>query len=160
MRSVKRSIPHTPWHKLTVFINSKPTLDVAWHKDSNYCVCLRCNTCPLTHWSRVIHICVSKLTIIGSDNGLSPYRRQAIFWTNDGLLLIVPLGTNFSEILCEIHTSSFKKMRLKVSSDKWLPFCPVGYEPKFGYSPLGGWKLPKKLHWHFNKNVKRVISKS
>ena len=29
-----------------------------------------------THWSRVTHICVSKLTIIGSDNGLSPGRRS------------------------------------------------------------------------------------
>ena len=36
----------------------------------------------LTHWGRVTHICVSKLTIIGSDNGLSPDRRQAIIWTN------------------------------------------------------------------------------
>ena len=25
----------------------------------------------LTHWGRVTHICISKLTIIGSDNGLS-----------------------------------------------------------------------------------------
>ena len=32
----------------------------------------------LTHWGRVTHICVSKLTIIGSDNGLSPGGRQAI----------------------------------------------------------------------------------
>ena len=32
----------------------------------------------LTHWDRVTHICVGKLTIIGSDNGLSPGRRQAI----------------------------------------------------------------------------------
>ena len=31
-----------------------------------------------THWGRVTHICISKLTIIGSDNGLSPGRRQAI----------------------------------------------------------------------------------
>ena len=44
-------------------------------------------TC-LTHWGRVTHICVSKLTIIGSDNGLSPGRRQAIIWTNAGILLI------------------------------------------------------------------------
>ena len=77
----------------------------------------------LTHWGRVTHICVSKLTIIGSDNGLSPDRRQAIIWTNAGLLLIGPLGTNFSEILIEILTFSFKKMRLKVSSAKWRPFC-------------------------------------
>ena len=58
----------------------------------------------LTHWGWVTHICVSKLTIIGSDNGLSPDRHQAIIWTNAGLLLIGPLGTNFSEILIEILT--------------------------------------------------------
>ena len=69
------------------------------------------------------HICVSKLTIIVSDNGLSPDRRQAIIWTNAGLLLIGPLGTNFSEILMEILTFSFKKMRLKMSSAKRRPFC-------------------------------------
>ena len=32
----------------------------------------------LTHWGRATHICVGKLTIIGSNNGLSPGRRQAI----------------------------------------------------------------------------------
>ena len=77
----------------------------------------------LTHWGRVTHICISKLTIIGSDNGLAPDRRQAIIWTISGLLLIGPLGTNFSEILIEILTFSFKKMRLKVSSAKRRPFC-------------------------------------
>ena len=77
----------------------------------------------LTHWGRVTHICVSKLTIIGSDNGLSPGRRQAIIWTNDGILLIRPLGTNFSEILSKIRIFSFKKMHLKTSSVKWRPFC-------------------------------------
>ena len=77
----------------------------------------------LTHWGRVTHICVSKLTIIGSDNGLSPNRRKAIIWTNAGLLSIGPLGTNFAEILIEILTFSFKKMRLNVSSAKQCPFC-------------------------------------
>ena len=57
---------------------------------------------PLTHWGWVTHICVGKLTIIGSDNGLSPGRRQAIIWTNPGILLIGPLETKFSEILIEI----------------------------------------------------------
>ena len=51
----------------------------------------------LTHWGRVTHICVSDLTSIGSDNGLSPGRRQAIIRTNAGILLIRPLGTNFSD---------------------------------------------------------------
>ena len=77
----------------------------------------------LTHWGRVTHICVSKLIIIGSDNGLSPSRRQAIIWTNAGMLLIRPSGTNFSEILIEIDVFSFKKMHLKLSSAKWRPFC-------------------------------------
>ena len=35
---------------------------------------------------------LSKLTIIGSDNGLSPGRHQAIIWPNAGILLICPLG--------------------------------------------------------------------
>ena len=53
-----------------------------------------------THWGRVTHICVGELTTIVSDNGLSPGRRQAIIWTNAGILLI---GTNFNEMLIEIH---------------------------------------------------------
>ena len=69
------------------------------------------------------HICNSKLTIIGSDNGLSPERRQAIIWTNAGILLIGPLGTNFSEIFIEIQTFSLKKIRLKMSSAKCCSFC-------------------------------------
>ena len=77
----------------------------------------------LTHWGRVTHICVVNLTIIGSDNGLSPGRRQALIWTNAGILLIGPLGTNFIEILIGIQTFSFKKMHLKMSSAKWRPFC-------------------------------------
>ena len=81
------------------------------------------HTHGLTHWGWVTHICVSYFTIIGSDNDLSPGRCQAIIWTNDGLLLIGPLGTNFSEILNEIHTFSFKKMRLKMASGKWRLSC-------------------------------------
>ena len=38
-----------------------------------------------------------------------------------------PLGTNFSEILIEIHSFSLKKMQLKMPSGKWRPFC-VGLE--------------------------------
>ena len=77
----------------------------------------------LIHWGRVTHICVNKLTIIGSDNGLLPGRRQAIIWTNAAILLIEPLWTNFSEILIKSPTFSFKKMRLKKSSGKWGPYC-------------------------------------
>ena len=48
------------------------------------------NLIALTHWGQVMYICVSKYTIIGSDNGLSPSRRQAIIWTNADISLIGP----------------------------------------------------------------------
>ena len=62
-------------------------------------VILQVNFQELTHWGLVTHICVDNLTTIGSDNGLSPDRRQAIIWTNAGILSIERLGTNFSEII-------------------------------------------------------------
>ena len=92
---------------------------VAQQNNGHFCLSLN----VLTHWGRVTHICVNKLTIIGSDNGLSPGRRQAIIWTNAGILLIGPLETNFSEILIRIQAFSFKKMHLKMSSGKWRPSC-------------------------------------
>ena len=48
-----------------------------------------------------MHICVSKVTIIGSDIGLLPVpqRHQAIIWTNAERLLIGPFETNVSKIL-------------------------------------------------------------
>ena len=51
--------------------------------------------------------------IIVSDNGLSPVRRQAFIWTNDGILLIQTLGANFSEILIRIQTFTLRKMHLR-----------------------------------------------
>ena len=80
-------------------------------------------TAAFTHWGRVTHICVGNLTTTGSDNGLSPGRRQANTWTNAGILLIGPLGTNFSEMLFWIQTFSFMEMHFKMSSAKWRPFC-------------------------------------
>ena len=61
-----------------------------------------------------MHICIGNLTIIASDNGLLPGWRQAIIWTNPGMLLIRPLETNFSEILIKIYTFAFKKMHWKL----------------------------------------------
>ena len=39
----------------------------------------------LANWGQVTHICVSKLTIFGSYNDLSPGQHQAIIWTNAGI---------------------------------------------------------------------------
>ena len=115
-----------------------PTYLIVYHGGC-WCACV---AEELTHWGRVTHICVGKLTTIGSDNGLSPGRRQAIIWTNAGILLIRPLGTNFSEILIGIQTFSFKKMHLKMSSAKWRPFC------------LG---LNVLIHTHHVTNTKQAI---
>ena len=97
-----------------VLCNSKETSNV---------VSLVIASCDFTHWVQVTHICISKLTIIGSDNGLSPGRRQAIIWTNTGILLIGPLGTKVSGIIIEIDIFSFKKVHFKMSSGKWQPSC-------------------------------------
>ena len=96
-------------------------LCVNWLTFSSVCRDLAGNC--LTHWGWVTHICVSRLTIIGSDNGLLPGRRQAIIWTNAGILLIGPLGTNFSENLIKINIFSFMKMPLKMSFGKRRPYC-------------------------------------
>ena len=80
---------------------------------------INANSMSISVW--VTHICVSYLTSIGSDNGLSPGRRQAIIWTNAGILLIRSLVRKLSEISIEI-TFSLKKMHLKMSSGKWRPF--------------------------------------
>ena len=111
----------------------------------------------LTHWGRVTHICVSKQTIIGSDNGLSPGRRQAIIWTNAGISLIQILGTNFNEILSEIHTFSFKNMGLKMSSAKWRLFC-LGLNV-LTVSASGSecsWRRRVTTNWNTSNNIINV----
>ena len=70
-----------------------------------------------------VYVCISKLTIIGSDNGLLPGRHQAIIWTSAGILSIGPLWTNFSEMSIKIQTFSLKKLCLKMSSVMCCQFC-------------------------------------
>ena len=77
----------------------------------------------LTHWGRVTQIYVTKLTIIGSDNGLSPGRRQAIILTNAGILLIGPLGTNSSEIVIFIQEKAFENVVWKMAAILSRPQC-------------------------------------
>ena len=117
-----------------------PIIEVVWHSpecSSNFTLSAQAATIngdfenhtitatssrdPMS-WGWVTHICIGKVIFIGSDNGLSPGRRQAIIWTNVGILLTGPLGTNFRDILIKIHTFSFKKMHLQMLSAKWHPF--------------------------------------
>ena len=113
----------------------------------------------LTHWGRQTHIGVGKLIIIGSDNGLSPGRRQAIILTNAWILLIGPLGPNFNEISIEVHTFSFKKMHLKMSSAKGRLFS-LGLNELTGsiwqsleglfYRPVTGMEVTKDSSANFS----------
>ena len=136
--NISKSLLSLQWRPMSVMasqINSHSTVCLQFNrdnfeesiKDPHYWPLERGYTghrwIHLTHWGRVMHICVSKLTIIGSDNGFSPERRQANIWANAGILLIGTLGTNFSEILIGIQTFSFKKLHLKTSSAKWRLFC-------------------------------------
>ena len=112
------------WMPQNTFDNeSRLVQSMAWccQATSHYFITRPQQVNTLTHWGRMTHICISKLTIIGSDNGLSPGRCHTIIWTNAGILSIWPLGTNFSEILIEIHTFSFRKIHFKMSG-KWQPF--------------------------------------
>ena len=100
-----------------------PYAIACWYSDKSMTV----SDSLLTHWGWVTHICMTKLTIIGSENGLSPSmspgRCQPIIWTNVGILLIGSLGTNFREISIGIQIFLLKKMPLKMSFAKWHPFC-------------------------------------
>ena len=109
------------------YVRAHVNLANVWNMGHEYFTHIRCDAIlyfkfVLAHWGRLTHICASNINIIGSENDLSPGRRQTIFWTNDGILLFGPLGTNFTEILIEIHIFPFKKVHLKKSSAKWRPF--------------------------------------
>ena len=130
----------------------------------------------LTHWGWVMHICVSKLTIIGSDNGLSPGRRQAIIWTNAGILLIGPnkpqwnlnrdsnifIQENaFIKVVCEMAAILFQPQFVKMhtclhckhcGSRQWMLSSQISGPPfhKHGLISILTWiinHMPSKV-WH------------
>ena len=76
-----------------IFVRNVYTIHPSKHAHGSLCIpssatCLM--AFGLTHWCRETHLYVGNPTIIGSDNGLSPGRRQDIIWTNAGILLIDP----------------------------------------------------------------------
>ena len=72
------------------------------------------------------HICVGKLTIISSDNGLSPGRRLAIIWNNAGMFLIglfvKEIRFNFEKKYIQWHYASHYLLNLK-SEFGFLMIC-------------------------------------
>ena len=70
-----------------------------------------------------LHICVSKLTRIGSDYGLKPDRRQGIIWTNAGILLIGPYQNIFQ---CNLNRNLYFFIKENTFENvvwKWWPLC-------------------------------------
>ena len=127
VRGIHRSPVNSPhkgqWRGALIFswVNNREAGDFKPHRAHYDVTVMEAADESISHWGRVTHVGVSKLNI-GSDNGLSHGRRQAIIWTNAGILLIGPLGINFSQTLPENYTFAFKKMHLKMSSGKWRPF--------------------------------------
>ena len=76
-----------------------------------------------THRSWVTYICVGNLTTIGSDKGLSPGQRQAITWTNVGILLI---GPPRNKLQWNVYRNSYiftQENSFEIVVCKWRPFC-------------------------------------
>ena len=109
---------------------------------------------------------ISKLTIIGSDNGLLPGRHQAIIWTNAGMLLIESLGTNFSEIwlvlLSTYLAGSTGGGGLSTSCVKWSPTkcwatgfcCSRPRESAFHTTTPPDWKyIDKNIRTYFTAQI-------
>ena len=97
-------------------------------------------------WCPVTDNYVGKLTVIGSDNGLLPGRRQAIIWTRAGIFLVGPLRTNCNNILIGIHIFSLTKIRFRMPSAKYCPF-PLGLN---GFNSLF---LQRVMHRLILKNM-------
>ena len=112
---------------LNKLVNKDSSIELPVIADVMTLIWLHCNAGALnyarTNSLRLSDAYMRRETIIGSDNGLSLWRRQVIIWTSAGTLLIGPLGTSFSEILIGIQTFLFNKMHLKMSSGKWRPSC-------------------------------------
>ena len=86
-------------------IYMKMYLNDIWRSLSKGCTFYLNNACLICRWYNYLHVvafCCSEdimqndqwdlSTIVGSDNGLSPGRHQAIIWTNAMILLIGPFG--------------------------------------------------------------------
>ena len=68
-------------------------------------------------WNNGHEVGIANLTIIGSDNGLAPCRRQAVIWTNHGISSTGPSGTNLSD------TKKCENVVWKIAAILSRPWC-------------------------------------
>ena len=124
-------------HSISLWHHEKDTpFALLWIHVGNHILLMdsQHNGSAISSFNLLRHICVSRLIIIGSDNGLPPGRRQAMIWTNAWILLIGPLGANYIEILLVIHIFSFKKMHFTMLPRKGILSRPQCLECVFDVS--------------------------
>ena len=92
----------------------------------------------LTLWGQATHIFVSKLTIIGSDNGSSPGRRQAFIWTNAVILLIWLLGRNI--IQWNINRNPYIRIQQKAFENVVCEMAAILRRPQFVNFTFTEWR--------------------
>ena len=116
------------------------TVRETWYQSVLHVTSVTNNTRCLNSCPPVPHICVSESGPHWSGNGLSPVSRQAIIWTNAGILIIRTLRTNFSEILSEkyelnsyicIQENAFEKVVCEMvtilSRRRWVNTAQCNY---------------------------------
>ena len=96
----------------------------------NWLLSARKDNLLLTHWGRVEHICISNLAITGSDNGLSPGRRQAITRTNAGLGNKLQWNLNRNWYIF-IQENAFESVLCETAAILSRPQCVKRYVMKF-----------------------------
>ena len=106
-----------------------------WGQDKMAAILQATFSKTLTHWSQVTRLCVSNLTIIGSDNGLLPNPHQANIWTYDGILLIGPTGITWSSMK---FLSKFMHFHSRNSS--WKPCLENGSHFASTFNGFSEWK--------------------
>ena len=117
------------WHNQQSIMSWHVNIHSSFIRDNYLLYCEGSQACATvlnieTEWR--IYVSVQcKLTTIGSDNGLSPGRHQAIIWTKAGVSIIWPLRTNLREILIEIRcrSSCLGLNVLMIQHDRHLLWC-------------------------------------
>ena len=100
---------------------SAPVVAVSFHLPYMYNLLWIYCAVGMHKWQKVVHHTQLRWTVF-----FSPVRRQAITWTNTGLLSIGLMGTYFNEIWIGILSFLFKKMPWKISSAKMAAILSRG----------------------------------
>ena len=94
----------------------------------------------------MMHKSVGNLTTIGSDNGLSPGRRQVIIWTNVEILVTVPLGTKWN-----FNRNSYVCIQENASENVVCEKTAVLYQPQCDKDPCQAIindMMVSETHWY------------